>query len=67
MEQGLRGKLVVVDCCGSLFRAERSERGYYVCPICREAVFFSEKDLILHIGSHVRGYTRMLHKAPRRS
>ncbi len=66
MGEDLRGRSVIVDCCGSLFRAERSDTGYFICPICKQTVFFSEKDLILHIGAHVRGTLRMQHKAPRR-
>jgi len=62
----LKGERVVIDCCGSLFTAERSPEGYYICPICKESVFFTERDLILHIGSHARNRLRYLHKVPRR-
>lgn len=66
MNEDLGGEDVVIDCCGSLFITKKHQSGYYICPLCGKAVFFSERDLILHIGAHARDRLKALHKAPRR-
>ncbi|MCE4624677.1 MAG: DUF3039 domain-containing protein [Desulfurococcales archaeon] len=66
MSSELQGKEVVIDCCGSLFYAERDARGFYICPVCREAVLFSEEDLIRHLAAHARRTLKRRHRVPKR-
>ena len=56
----------VVECCGSIIRAKRSKKGFLVCPICGESIFFTAHDLLRHVVSHALGITERKHKAPRR-
>ena len=39
---------------GSIVRAQITE-GLYRCPLCRNALFYTEKDLIAHIIGHAMG------------
>ncbi|MEB3780424.1 MAG: hypothetical protein GSR85_09410 [Desulfurococcales archaeon] len=47
-------KRVVVTYKGSRIYAEEAD-GLFKCPICRTAIFYTEKDLIAHIIGHALG------------
>ncbi len=66
MSEDLKGELVTVECNGSIIRAEKSERGFYICPVCKEAIFFSECDLMRHIIAHAQGFDSKRHRVPKR-
>ena len=55
-----------VECCGSVVFAPKDHRGFYVCPICKEAVFFTPHDLMRHLIAHALGVLSRRHKVPRR-
>jgi uncharacterized C2H2 Zn-finger protein len=66
LRQQQRRQRVIVEFKGSKFVAERDQRGLYVCPICRNYMFYSEKDLVLHIVAHARNTLSRIRPAPRR-
>lgn len=43
---------VIIDFAGSLFKTYKVKNGLYECPICKNTLFYSEKDLIRHILYH---------------
>lgn len=43
---------VTIDYAGSTFRTRKINGSLFECPICRGALFYSEKDLIRHIIGH---------------
>jgi hypothetical protein len=47
-----REETVVVEYAGSLFRARKVNGSLLECPVCRSALFYSEKDLIRHVIGH---------------
>jgi len=49
---------VKVEFEGSVIYTTVNKDGLYICPICREALFQSPRDLMLHIIAHAKGYTQ---------
>ncbi len=65
LDSDFEGEKIVVECCGSILEVTRAKKGFYVCPVCGESIFFSEKDLFHHIVSHALDTIRYRHRIPK--
>ncbi|MEB3844973.1 MAG: hypothetical protein LRS48_04755 [Desulfurococcales archaeon] len=66
MRDVFEGLEIIVDCCGSIVKAKRTKKSFLVCPICGEAIFFTEEDLLYHLVAHARNTVSKTHRLPRR-
>ncbi len=55
----------VVEYRGSIVRAPVRD-GYYVCPLCGEALLATPKDLMRHLVAHARGLLDLRRPVPSR-